>query len=105
MKNGGIILAAIALLFISMYVYSYSFDYFQKLKENRKLKKRLEKETSLNERIALNDKAREEKYNDLSKRRKEIQEELKRLSEFRNELVERQNEKKINIKSIQHNQS
>ena len=105
MKNGGIILAAIALLFISMYVYSYSFDYFQKLKENRKLKKRLEKETSLNERIALNDKAREEKYNDLSKRSKEIQEELKRLSEFRNELVERQNEKKINIKSIQHNQS
>lgn len=104
MKNGGIILAAIALLFISMYVYSYSFDYFQKLKENRKLKKRLEKETSLNERIALNDKAREEKYNDLSKRSKEIQEELKRLSEFRNELVERQNEKKINIKSIQHNQ-
>ena len=105
MKNSGIILAAIALLFISMYVYSYSFDYFQKLKENRKLKKRLEKETSLNERIALNDKAREEKYNDLSKRSKEIQEELKRLSEFRNELVERQNEKKINIKSIQHNQS
>lgn len=104
MKNGGIILAAIALLFISMYVYSYSFDYFQKLKENRKLKKRLEKETSLNERIALNDKAREEKYNDLSKRSKEIQEELKRLSEFRNELVERQNQKKINIKSIQHNQ-
>ena len=104
MKNGGIILAAIALLFISMYVYSYSFDYFQKLKENRKLKKRLEKETSLNERIALNDKAREEKYNDLSKRSKEIQVELKRLSEFRNELVERQNEKKINIKSIQHNQ-
>ena len=105
MKNGGIILAAIALLFISMYVYSYSFDYFQKLRENRKLKKRLEKEASLNEQIALNDKAREEKYNDLSKRSKEIQEELKRLSEFRNELVERQNEKKMNLKSIQHNQS
>jgi len=105
MKNGGIILAAIALLFISMYVYSYSFEYFQKLKENRKLKKRLEKEASLNEKIALNDKAREEKYNDLSNRSKEIQEELKRLSEFRNELVERQNEKKMNLKSIQHNQS
>ncbi len=105
MKNSGIILAAIALLFISMYVYSYSFEYFQKLKENRKLKKRLEKEASLNEKIALNDKAREEKYNDLSNRSKEIQEELKRLSEFRNELVERQNEKKMNLKSIQHNQS
>jgi len=105
MKNSGIILAAIALLFISMYVYSYSFDYFQKLKENRKLKKRLEKEASLNEQIALNDKAREEKYKDLSNRSKEIQEELKRLSDFRNELVERQNEKKINLKSIQHNQS
>jgi len=105
MKNSGIILAAIALLFISMYVYSYSFEYFQKLKENRKLKKRLEKEISLNEQIALNDKAREEKYKDLSNRSKEIQEELKRLSDFRNELVERQNEKKINLKSIQHNQS
>lgn len=97
MKNSGIILAAIALLFLSMYIYSYSFEYFQKLREERKFKKRLEKEASINEQIALNDKAREDKYKNLSKRSKEIKQELERLSELRNNIVESQNKQKINI--------
>lgn len=97
MKNSGIILAAIALLFLSMYIYSYSFEYFQKLREERKFKKRLEKEASINEQIALNDKAREDKYQNLSKRSKEIKQELERLSELRNNIVESQNKQKINI--------
>ena len=95
MKNGGIILTAIALLFIGMYIYSYSFEYFEKLKENRKLKRRMEKEALIDEHRALNEKVRKEKFDKLSQRSQEIKEELKRLAEFKDQLVERQVGKKV----------
>ena len=95
MKDAGIILTAIALLFIGMYVYAYSFEYFQKLKEARKEKRRLKKEALIDEHKALYDKARQEKYEKISKRSREIHEELKRLAEFRNELKERQKMKNL----------
>ena len=98
MKNGGIILTAIALLFIGMYIYSYSFEYFAKLKENRKLKRQLAKEAMIDEHRAINEKARKEKFEKLSQRSQEIKEELKRLAEFKDQLVERQVGKKV----IQH---
>jgi len=94
MKNGGIILTAIALLFIGMYVYSYSFEYFQKLKEDRKQKRRLAKEAQINEYKALNEKARKEKSQKLSQRSQEIKEELQRLAEFKSQLANSQSEKK-----------
>ena len=98
MKNGGIILTAIAILFLAMYVYSYSFDYFARLRENMKLKKQAKKEALLNEQKAINAKVREEKFRKLSKRSREIQEELERLAEFRNNLLKKQEEKKKIIK-------
>ncbi len=94
MKNGGIILIAIALLFIGMYIYAYSFEYFQKLKEERKLRKRIEKEALINEYKALNEKAREENSQRLTQRSQEIKAELERLSEFKNQLANSRNEKK-----------
>jgi len=93
MKNGGIILISIALLFIGMYVYAYSFEYFQRLSESRKLKKRLDKEALFNEHKALIDKARNEKFQKLSKRSQEIKEELNRLAEFKNNIQERHSKK------------
>jgi len=90
MKNGGIILTAIALLFTAMYIYSYSFEYFQKLRENRKLKKQLEKDALINQQKAFNEKTREEYSEKLSQRSKEIKEELKRLAEFRSKIQNRQ---------------
>lgn len=90
MKNGGIILTAIALLFAAMYIYSYSFEYFQKLRENRKLKRQLEKDALINQQKAFNEKTREEYSEKLSQRSKEIKEELKRLAEFRSKIQNRQ---------------
>lgn len=90
MKNGGIILTAIALLFAGMYVYSYSFEYFQKLKENRKLKKQLEKDALINQQKAFNEKSREEYSEKLSQRSKEIKDEIKKLAEFRSKIQNRQ---------------
>lgn len=90
MKNGGIILTAIALLFAGMYVYSYSFEYFQKLRENRKLRKQLEKDKLINQQKAFNEKSREEYSQKLSQRSNEIKEELKRLAEFRSKIQNRQ---------------
>lgn len=93
MKNGGIILTAIALLFAGIYIYSYSFEYFQKLRENRKIKKRLKKEALINEQKAFKEKAREEKFQKLSQRSDEIKQELNRLSEFKNNIQESQGKK------------
>jgi hypothetical protein len=90
MKNGAIILTAIALLFLGMYVYSYSFEYFQKLKENRKLRKQLEKEELINQQKAFNKKSREEYSQKLSQRSNEIKDELKRLAEFKSKIQNRQ---------------
>jgi len=90
MKNGAIILTAIALLFLGMYVYSYSFEYFQKLKENRKLRKQLEKEELINQQKAFNKKSREEYSQKLSQRSNEIKDELKRLAEFKSKIQNKQ---------------
>ena len=91
MKNGGIILVALAIMFTCIYIYSYSFEYFQKLRENRKLKRN----ALIDEHKAFADKARKEKYQKISERSKEIHEELKRLTEFKNELKERQKMKNL----------
>jgi len=90
MKNGGIILTAIALLFAGMYIYAYSFEYFQKIKENRKIRKQLEKDALINKQKAFNEKTREEYSEKLSQRSNEIKEELKRLAEFRSKIQNRQ---------------
>ena len=95
MKNGGIILVALAIMFTCIYIYSYSFDYFQKLREDRKLKRQLKRDALIDEHKASAEKARKEKYEKISERSKEIHEELKRLSEFRNELKERQKMKNL----------
>jgi len=95
MKNGGIILLALAIMFTGIYIYSYSFEYFQKIRENKKLKRQLKKDALIDEHKAFAEKARMEKYEKISQRSKEIHEELKRLSEFRNELKERQKMKNL----------
>jgi hypothetical protein len=95
MKNGGIILVALAIMFTGIYIYSYSFEYFQKLREIRKLKRQLKKDALIDEHKAFAEKARMEKYEKISQRSKEIHEELKRLSEFRDELKERQKMKNL----------
>ena len=95
MKNGGIILTAIALLFTGIYIYSYSFEYFQKLRENRKLKKQLDKEALIKEQIAFKDKVREEKFQKLSQRSTEIKQELNRLAEFKNSIQDGHGKKAV----------
>lgn len=95
MKNGGIILVAIILLFLVMFIYSYSFEYFAKLREHRKLKKLHEKEERLNQRKTLNAKVRAEKSQKLSERSEEIRRELERLAEFKDNLLKRQNENRV----------
>jgi len=99
MKNGAIILTAIALLFIGMYVYAYSFEYFQRLRANRKLKRSLKKEALIDEYRAKKDKERKEKFQKLAQRSEEIQMEIKRLEEFRNQVVNKQNGKESILKS------
>ena len=94
MENGGIILTSIILLFLAMYVYSYSFEYFEKLREAKRLKKLHDKEEHLSQQKVLNARAREEKSQKLSQRSREIKEELERLAEFKNSLLQRQVEKK-----------
>ena len=99
MKNGAIILTAIALLFIGMYVYAYSFEYFQRLRANRKLKRSLKKEALLDEYKAKKDKERKEKFQKLEQRSQEIQMEIKRLEEFRNQVLNKQSGKESILKS------
>jgi Flp pilus assembly protein TadB len=99
MKNGAIILTAIALLFIGMYVYAYSFEYFQRLRANRKLKRSLKKEALLDEYKAKKDKERKEKFQKLEQRSQEIQMEIKRLEEFRNQVLNKNNGKESILKS------
>jgi len=95
MKDGGIILSAIVLLFVAMYVYCYSFEFFERLKESKKLKKQAKKEALRHERMASNAKVREEKSQKLNERSLEIKRELERLEKFRKDLLERQDEKKL----------
>ncbi|MGM5470609.1 hypothetical protein ACS386_10050 [Flavobacteriaceae bacterium LMO-SS05] len=54
----------------------------------------MKKEALINEHKALNDKAREEKFQKLTNRSNEIQDELQRLAEFKNEIEKKQNEEK-----------
>ncbi|TVZ58989.1 hypothetical protein NA63_1504 [Flavobacteriaceae bacterium MAR_2010_105] len=97
MDNGVIILSAIVLLFVGMYVYAYSFEYFERIRKARQLKMRQQAEAQYQEHKAVVEKEIKQKFKKIETRSQEIQKELQRLSEFRNEISEKYNNKNAQI--------
>ena len=80
MDNGYVILGIVGLLFLSMYGYAYASVAMEKVRENRAIKAELKKEQLRLEKMAQNQKARDERLNQLNKRSEEIKRELENLN-------------------------
>lgn len=81
MENGYVILGIVALLFLCMYGYAYASVALEKVHEKRAKKIELQKEEIRLQEKALNQKIREDKMSQLSKRSQEIKLELERLEQ------------------------
>ena len=86
MDNGYVILGIVGLLFLSMYGYAYASVAMEKAREKRAIKAEIKKEELRLEKMAINQKAREEKLNQLNKRSEEIKHELENLEGFKKEV-------------------
>lgn len=83
MDNGYIILGIIALLFLSMYGYSYLSVFREKMVQKREQKKQLDKEELRRQRRLENQKIVDERVMAFNKRKEEIQRELMLLEKMK----------------------
>ncbi|MFC4721512.1 hypothetical protein ACFO5O_04200 [Geojedonia litorea] len=99
MNNGVIILSAIVLLFVGMYVYAYSFEFFERIRKERQLKMRQQAEAKYQEHKAVVEQEIQQKFKKIETRSQEIQKELQQLSEFRNKISEKYNNNVQNVET------
>ncbi|NMH87900.1 hypothetical protein [Flavivirga algicola] len=83
MENGYVILGIIALLFLSMYGYSYMSVAMEKFRLNRAKKIDAQKEELRRQQRIKNQEAREEKFRKFNKRKEEIKHELMLLEKMK----------------------
>lgn len=83
MDNGYIILGIIALLFLSMYGYSYLSVVREKMLQKNEHKKQLEKEEIRRQRRIKNQQIIDERVKAFNKRKEEIQRELMLLEKMK----------------------
>ncbi|GAA3637984.1 hypothetical protein [Flavivirga jejuensis] len=83
MENGYVILGIIALLFLSMYGYSYMSVAMENMKHNKEKKKEEQKEALRRQERAKNQEARDEKFRKFNKRKEEIKHELMLLEKMK----------------------
>lgn len=83
MGNGLVILGIIALLFLSMYGYSYLSVTQEKRKVKREQKQQLEKDALRREKRLAHQSIIDEKVRKFNKRKEEIQHELKLLEKMK----------------------
>ena len=83
MENGYVILGIIALLFLSMYGYSYLSVAMEKMKLNKEKKREAQKDELRRQERIKNQEARDEKFRKFNKRKEEIQHELMLLEKMK----------------------
>jgi hypothetical protein len=83
MENGLVILGIIALLFLSMYGYSYMSVAREKMKVKKEQKMQLEKDALRREKRLAHQAVIDEKVRKFNKRKEEIQRELKLLEKMK----------------------
>lgn len=83
MENGYVILGIIALLFLSMYGYSYLTVVREKMVQKREQKMQLDKEELRRQRRIRNQEIIDEKVRAFNKRKEEIQHELMMLEKMK----------------------
>ncbi|GAA3610432.1 hypothetical protein Q4Q39_16540 [Flavivirga amylovorans] len=83
MENGYVILGIIALLFLSMYGYSYLSVAMEKMKLKKEKKKEAQKEELRRQQRVINQEARDEKFRKFNKRKEEIKHELMLLEKMK----------------------
>ncbi len=83
MEHGYLILSLVALLFISMYGYSYMSVSREMLKQKRKEKTELAKEERRRQERIKNQEIRDEKLREFNERKEEIQRELALLEKMK----------------------
>ncbi len=83
MENGYVILGIVALLFLSMYGYSYATVVWENMKLKKEKKREARKEELIQEKRLLNQKIREEKFQKFNKRKEEIKHELMLLEKMK----------------------
>ncbi|WP_136481830.1 hypothetical protein [Cognatitamlana onchidii] len=83
MDNGYVILGIIALLFISMYGFSYYSVAREKMAMKREKNRQLEKEASIRERRLKHQKIIDEKVRKFNERKAQIQHELQLLEKMK----------------------
>ena len=84
MENGYVILGIVALLFLSMYGYSYLSVYREKMRQKRKKEEEIEKQKARRERRLAHQAMIDEKVEKFNKRKEEIQHELMLLKKLKN---------------------
>ncbi|MEC3907161.1 hypothetical protein VOI54_09020 [Tamlana sp. 2201CG12-4] len=83
MENGYVILGIIALLFLSMYGYSYFSVAREKMRMKREKKRQLEQDALRRERRLKHQAIIDEKVENFNKRKEEIQRELQLLEKMK----------------------
>ncbi|GAA4816062.1 hypothetical protein [Litoribaculum gwangyangense] len=83
MENGYVILGIIALLFLSMYGYSYLSVFREKMVQKNEQKKQMEKEELRRQRRLKNQEIIDERVKAFNKRKEEIQHELMLLEKMK----------------------
>ncbi len=83
MENGYIILSIIALLFLSMYGYSYMTVAIEKFRLNKQKKRDIHKDELRRQQRIKNQEIRDEKFRKFNKRKEEIQHELMLLEKMK----------------------
>lgn len=83
MENGYVILSIIALLFLSMYGYSYLSVAMEKMKLNKEKKREVQKDVLRHQERIKNQEARDEKFQKFNKRKEEIKHELMLLEKMK----------------------
>ena len=83
MENGYVILSIIALLFLSMYGYSYLSVSMEKMKLNKEKKREVQKDVLRHQERIKNQEARDEKFQKFNKRKEEIKHELMLLEKMK----------------------
>ena len=83
MENGYVILGIIALLFLSMYGFSYLSVFREKMAQKKEYQKQLDKEELRRQRRLKNQQIIEERVKAFNKRKEEIQRELMLLEKMK----------------------
>ncbi|MEL0456940.1 hypothetical protein WJN01_11940 [Flavobacteriaceae bacterium SZ-1-7] len=83
MENGYIILGIIALLFLSMYGYSYLSVYMEKIRQNKEKKQEIKRQELRRQKRLEHQAMVDEKVKKFNKRKEEIQHELMLLEKMK----------------------